>query len=85
MTTARRATPLALSILACGSTSSHIALGMPVLLKPSTVMNIPQKKINSEYDTCKYHETTQIYFGCCYERIKNYSLRTLIPVSNMIT
>ncbi|KAJ6876320.1 hypothetical protein NC652_035632 [Populus alba x Populus x berolinensis] len=26
---------------------SHRALGIPVLLKPSTVINIPQKKIRS--------------------------------------
>ena len=53
ITTARRATPLALSIREYGSTSSHSVFGMPVLLKPSTVINIPQKKISSEYDTCK--------------------------------
>ena len=46
------ATPPALSIRACGSTNSHKALGIPVLLNPSTVMNIPQKNINKEYETC---------------------------------
>jgi len=58
ITTARSAVPLALSILECGSTSSQSALGMPVLLKPSTVMNIPQKKINKEYDTCSEHKSS---------------------------
>ena len=53
ITTARSATPLALSIREYGSTNSHSVFGMPVLLKPSTVINIPQKKISSEYDTCK--------------------------------
>jgi len=31
---------------------SHKALGIPVLLRPSTVINIPQKNIKSEYETC---------------------------------
>lgn len=46
------AMPAVLSIRECGSTNSHKALGMPVLLNPSTVMNIPQKNINKEYETC---------------------------------
>ena len=54
MTIARRTTPFGLSILAYGSTSSQRVFGIPVLLNPSTVMNIPQKKISSEYDTCKF-------------------------------
>jgi len=31
---------------------SHKALGIPVLFRPSTVINIPQKNIKSEYETC---------------------------------
>jgi hypothetical protein len=53
ITNPRSATPLALSIREYGSTNSHNVLGMPVLLKPSTVINIPQKKISNEYDTYK--------------------------------
>jgi len=45
------AIPPALSIRAWGSMKSQNALGMPVLLKPSTVINIPTKKINKEYET----------------------------------
>lgn len=48
MTTASTAVPAALSMRAYGSMKSHKALGMPVLLKPSTVMNIPQKNISKE-------------------------------------
>lgn len=44
------ATPPTVSICAYGSTNSHKALGMPVLLKPFTVMNIPLKNINKEYE-----------------------------------
>lgn len=51
ITRERSATPLALSMREYGSRKSHRALGMPVLLKPSTVMNIPQKNINREYET----------------------------------
>jgi hypothetical protein len=48
----KSATPPALFIFEYGSTESHSALGMPVLLNPSTVINIPQKNINKEYETC---------------------------------
>ena len=51
ITTASTAVPLASPIFAYGSMRSHRAVGIPVLLNPSTVINIPQKKIKSEYDT----------------------------------
>jgi hypothetical protein len=37
---------------------SHRALGIPVLLRPSTVINIPQKKIKREYET--WSKTNQL-------------------------
>jgi hypothetical protein len=48
MRTARTAIPLAWLICAKGSTNSHKQLGNPVLLKPSIVINIPQKRIKRE-------------------------------------
>jgi hypothetical protein len=34
--------------------NSHKELGIPVLLKPSIVINLPQKKIKREYDFWTY-------------------------------
>ena len=52
MTRARTTVPETRSICACGSMKFQKALGNPVLLNPSTVINIPQKKTKSEYETC---------------------------------
>lgn len=51
ITKERIAIPPTVLIRAYGSIKSQKALGIPVLLKPSTVMNIPQKNISSEYET----------------------------------
>jgi hypothetical protein len=48
---ASTAIPLAWSIRAWGSIKLQRLPGIPVLLKPSTVINIPQKNTRREYET----------------------------------
>jgi hypothetical protein len=57
----RMTSPPCVSIREYGSTAFQSCAGAPVLLKPSTVMNMPEKNTRMEYETCQEKKKPVIY------------------------